>query len=125
MFWWPVKGATTKSVETIHEKYYRSLSLAGNRLSHEGTHCVDTCLTCKYWIGVWGDETERKIRLAENLERIRSFRRAFGEFEQSLPALAEILPVLLTKLYADCQNFAEAEIKLLLETFERTSTAEK
>lgn len=94
-------------------------------LSHQGTRCVDTCLTCKYWIGVWEDETERKARLAENLEKIRSFRRAFVEFEQSLPALAEILPVLLTKLYADCQNFAEAEIKLLLETFDRSSTAEK
>jgi hypothetical protein len=94
-------------------------------LSHEGTNCVETCLTCKYWVGVWGEETERKVRLAENLEKIRSFRRVFVEFEQSLPTLAEILPVLLTKLYADCQNFAEAEIKLLLETFERSYTTEK
>ena len=94
-------------------------------LSHEGTNCVETRLTCKYWVGVWGEETERKVRLAENLEKIRSFRRVFVEFEQSLPTLAEILPVLLTKLYADCQNFAEAEIKLLLETFERSYTTEK
>jgi len=55
------------------------------------------------------------------LQRIRFFRREFSEFEQILPSLMETLPALLTKLYSDCQTFAETEIKSLLERFERTS----
>jgi len=88
-------------------------------LSHAGTGCTSSCLTCKYWTTVWEDETERRVRLSENLERIRSFRRGFSELEQVFPSLAEALPVLLTKLYSDCQAFAETEIKSLLERFEQ------
>jgi hypothetical protein len=88
-------------------------------LSHEGTHCAESCLTCLYWKSVWEDETERRLRLSENLQRVRSFRRTFSEFEQVLPSLTDNLPALLTKLYSDCQTFAETEIKSLLESFER------
>jgi hypothetical protein len=90
-------------------------------LSHEGSRCAASCLTCRYWRSIWEDGTERRMRLTENLERVRSFRRAFSEFEQVLPSLAETLPALLTKLYSDCQSFAEAEIKSLLERFEQIS----
>jgi len=68
---------------------------------------------------VWDDEGERKTRLGENLQRIRSFRSEFSEFWQILPALKEILPGLLTKLYSDCQSFAETEINTLLERFDQ------
>jgi hypothetical protein len=90
-------------------------------LSHEGTRCATSCLTCKYWQSIWEDEAERKLRLTENMQRIRSFRNEFSEFERVLPSLMENLPTLLTKLYADCQTFAETEIKSLLEKFERSS----
>jgi hypothetical protein len=90
-------------------------------LSHDGSRCGSSCLTCQYWKRIWQDETERKLRLTENLERLRSFRRSFREFEEVLPSLAETLPGLLTKLYSDCQTFAEAEIKSLLERFEQIS----
>jgi hypothetical protein len=90
-------------------------------LSHDGTRCAASCLTCRYWEGVWEDATERRTRLTENLEEIRTFRRAFSEFEPVQSALEQTLPVLLTKLYSDCQAFAEAEIKSLLERFEHIS----
>jgi hypothetical protein len=90
-------------------------------LSHEGTHCVASCRTCLYWKSMWEEETERKLRLTENLERIRNFRHEFSEFEQILPSLMETLPTLLTKLYTDCQTFAETEIKSLLERFEQSA----
>lgn len=106
----------------------KALSLATSGwesfLSHDGTRCAASCLTCQYWKSVWGNETERRARLTENLERIRSFRRTFSEFEHILPSLARTLPVLLTKLYSDCQTFAEAEIKSLLERFEQTSDSQ-
>jgi hypothetical protein len=89
-------------------------------LSHDGTHCAPSCLGCRYWKGIWEDEGERELRLSQNLQRIRSFRGAFPEFQQMIPSLAESLPVLLTKLYSDCQIFAETEIKALLATFEDT-----
>jgi hypothetical protein len=89
-------------------------------LSHEGTRCAASCLTCLYWRSTWDDETERKLRLSENLQRVRSFRSAFAESVQVFPSLAETLPALLTKLYADCQTFAETEIKSLLNGLERT-----
>jgi hypothetical protein len=88
-------------------------------LSHDGTRCPASCRTCRYWKGIWEDETERSLRLSENLERVRSFRRTFPEFEKVLPSLMKVLPELLTKLYSDCQTFAETEIKTLLERFER------
>jgi len=103
----------------------RILSLAGSGwesfLSHDGTRCAATCLTCRYWKGVWEDETERRLRLSENLQRVRSFRSAFPEFEQVLLSIMEALPGLLTKLYSDCQTFAETEIKSLLEKFDSNS----
>jgi hypothetical protein len=90
-------------------------------LSHDGTRCDSSCLTCGYWSRVWEDQTERKSRFRGNLEKIRSFRAEFPEFERILPVLTERLPALLTKLYSDCQIFAETEIKSLLEKFEMRS----
>jgi hypothetical protein len=101
----------------------KALSLARSGwesfLSHDGTRCAASCLTCLYWKSIWDDEKERRQRLNENLHRVRSFRAAFSEFEQVLPSLAETLPALLTKLYSDCQTFAETEIKSLLASFDR------
>jgi len=100
----------------------RVLSLAKSGwesfLSHDGTRCAVPCLTCPYWKTIWEDETERRLRLGENLERICSFRKEFPEFEQVLPSLMDMLPALLTRLYSDCQTFAEKEIKSLLENFD-------
>ena len=97
------------------------LSLAGSGwesfLSHDATRCAAPCRTCRYWESIWEDETERGLRLRENLQRVRSFRRAFSEFEKILPFHMETQPALLTKLYSDCQTFAETEIKSLLERF--------
>ena len=90
-------------------------------LSHDGTRCPASCLTCRYWRGMWVDDAERLQRLSENLERIRSFRSTFPEFEQLLPSLMEKLPELLMKVYSDCQTFAEREIKSLLERFDQAS----
>lgn len=99
------------------------LSLAGSGwesfLSHDGTRCASLCATCRYWTSIWEDEAERKVRLTENLARIRYFRRTFPDLEHVLPLLAETLPSLLMKLYSDCQTFAEAEIKSLLDGFEK------
>jgi len=89
-------------------------------LSHDGSRCAPSCLTCQYWRTVWEDEVQRKSRLSENLQRIRSFRNSFSEFEQILPVLRETLPKLLTKLYSDCQAFAEREIRSLLKGLEQT-----
>ena len=109
--------------EKRREDSLKVLSLAKSGwesfLSHEGTSCSTSCLTCRYWKTIWEDETERRLRLSENLQRVRSFRRAFSELEQVHPSLTEALPALLTKLYSDCQTFAEKEIKSLLESFER------
>jgi hypothetical protein len=84
-------------------------------LSHDGTHCASACRTCRYWESVWEDGAERQSRLRENMLRIRSFRSAFVEFDQVLPSLMEAQPEILTKLYSDCQTFAETEIKSILE----------
>jgi hypothetical protein len=103
----------------------KALSLASSGwesfLSHNGEHCPASCFTCRYWVTIWPDETERKLRLGENLGRIRSFRRGFPEFEQILPRLSEVLPGMLTRLYSDCQSFAETEIKSLLDKYENVS----
>jgi hypothetical protein len=103
----------------------KTLSLAGSGwesfLSHNGTSCAVSCITCQYWRNTWEDETERRLRLNENLQRVRRFRDSFPEFGQVLPSLKEVLPPLLTKLYCDFQSFAETEIKFLLERFEHTS----
>ncbi len=103
----------------------KALSLASSGwesfLSHDGERCSASCLTCQYWMTIWMDEPERKLRLGENLERIRSFRLGFSEFEQILPRLSEVLPAMLTRLYSDCQSFAEAEIKSLLDKYENIS----
>jgi hypothetical protein len=90
-------------------------------LSHDGTRCPKLCLTCHYWESVWQDQEDRKAKLAENLNNVRSFRHAFLEFERVLPSLVQTLPGLLTKLYSDCQSFAETEIKSLLEKYEQSS----
>jgi hypothetical protein len=92
-------------------------------LSHDGSRCSMPCATCQYWIKVWPDNAERQLRLRENLERIRTFRREFPQLNQTLRSLADTLPDMLRKLYLDCQLFAEKEIKSLLERFEQNPGA--
>lgn len=90
---------------------------------HDGSHCTAECATCIYWEKIWPNPSEREPRMRENLERIRSFRNGFPELRQTLDSLARTLPTLLGKLYADCQDFAEREIKSLLGHFEEKSQA--
>ena len=91
-------------------------------LLHDSTRCDPACLTCRYWRSVWDNEQERKGRLIENLETIRVFRTLFRTAEEVVPSLTESLPALLTKLYSDCQVFAETEIKTLLEKIDQDLT---
>jgi hypothetical protein len=121
-----VLGACRKcNSEKRRDDSLKVLSLAGSGwasfLSHDGVLCPASCRTCAYWKTVWSDESERKLRLGENLQRICSFRNAFPDFERIHGALMETLPSLLNKLYSDCQTFAETEIKSLLERFEQVS----
>jgi hypothetical protein len=100
----------------------RVLSLAesgwASFLSHDGSHCPQSCATCAYWRTVWQDDSERRRRMNENLQRIQAFRGSFLEFEQAHKTVIKTLPDFLTKLYLDCQTFAEKEIKSLLERLE-------
>ncbi len=90
-------------------------------LSHDGTRCARPCRTCLYWETIWTDGEERVLRLRENLEKVRSFRASFSEFQKALPSFIETQPALLTKLYADCQSFAEREINSLVMDFDSAS----
>lgn len=88
-------------------------------LSHDGARCAATCKACRYWAGLWADVDERRKRMRRNLENIRSFRNEFPEFQAVIPQLRESLPALLAKLYSDCQDFAEREMKSLLNRFKQ------
>jgi hypothetical protein len=88
-------------------------------LSHDGSRCSVDCFTCRYWESIWADREERTERLSVNLRSIRAFRDEFREFQRILPKLRQTLPDVLMKLYSDCQNFAETEIKFLLEKFQQ------
>jgi len=90
-------------------------------LSHNRSSCAPDCRTCHYWGTIWIDESECNVQLNENLRRIREFRNGFKEFQAVIPTLAATLPKFLTKLYSDCQAFAESEIRSLLERFKETS----
>jgi hypothetical protein len=92
-------------------------------LSHDGVNCAASCKTCRYWRTIWSEDAERNEKLRENLERIVMFRSRFPEFQAILPELAQTLPTLLTKLYSDCQTFAETEIRTLLNRFQQTTGA--
>lgn len=100
----------------------RTLSLARTGwesfLSHDGPRCGPSCRTCLYWKQVWPNESERRRIMAGNLHRIRLFRAKFREFQALIPSLVEGMPRLLAKLYSDCQQFAESEIKVLLDKFD-------
>jgi hypothetical protein len=90
-------------------------------LSHDSESCPSACNTCLYWKSVWPDPADRKAIMRENLERIQRFRDQFAEFRAIQPALMETLPLVLTKLYSDCQAFAESEIRLTLERLSKES----
>lgn len=111
--------------EKRRDDQIKCLSLAtsgwASFLSHDRSQCNVNCKTCLYWEGIWADESERKERLSENLQRIQKFRSQFGEFQAVHPALVDVLPLMLTKLYSDCQLFAETEIKSLLDNFKQVS----
>lgn len=89
----------------------------GSFLSHDGSRCTQPCATCRYWASIWADETERKLVLASNLEKIKSFRDEFPEFGATMSTLMQTLPGGLTELYSDCQIFAETEINSMLQKF--------
>ena len=93
-------------------------------LSHDGK-CKATCGTCRYWQSVWPVERERTLRLERNVRRIREFRAQFPNLESIRSDIALKLPTLITKLYSDCQDFAEGEIRTLLKTFKESKPAMK
>lgn len=93
-------------------------------LSHDGTRCTAPCPTCQYWKSIWDDDSERRLQMGMNLQKVHGFRQAFPEFEKAFPTLLETVPGLLAKLYLDCQSFAESEIRSLLEKFESVSSQE-
>jgi len=107
--------------EKRRDDQQKALTLAGTGwasfLSHNGERCPMTCKTCLYWRSVWPDEMERKRMLRESLDRIEGFRDQFREFQEARQAIMEALPIVLTKLYSDCQAFAESEIRLTIERF--------
>lgn len=90
-------------------------------LSHDGTRCLQPCRSCQYWAVVWENGIERKSRMTENIERIRAFRRSFPQMAKILTPLAETLPSFVGKLYSDCQDFAEDEIRKLIERVDEVS----
>jgi hypothetical protein len=83
-------------------------------LLHDGSRCVPLCRTCGYWKEVWPDEIQRGRQLTQSLKRIREFRCGFPEFAKLIPSLMDTLPIQLSKLYSDCQCFAEKEMNSLL-----------
>jgi hypothetical protein len=83
-------------------------------LSHDGLRCEAECHSCHYWNGIWPNQSEKTINLTASLDKIRSFRSQFAEFQEILPLASQVLPELLKKLYSDCQSFAESEIRSLL-----------
>jgi hypothetical protein len=87
-------------------------------LSHDGTRCLPRCATCSYWTTVWFDPAERRERLANNLRTLRNFREEFPDFQKAIASHQNVLPQLLAQLYADCQSFAETEIRVLLDRFQ-------
>jgi len=89
-------------------------------LSHTGS-CDAGCKTCAYWKEIWPADSERCSQLSENLGRIRLFRSRFPEFESMRARISLALPALVTKLYSDCQDFAEDEIRKLLALFAESS----
>ena len=97
----------------------RVLSLADSGwasfLSHDSSRCTQPCQACAYWRTIWENDEERRRRMNENFQMIQAFRGAFPEFEQARRTVIRTLPEFLTKLYADCQVFAEKEIGSLLE----------
>jgi hypothetical protein len=90
-------------------------------LLHDGTGCAASCRTCGYWKDVWPDESQRRLRLTQNLHRIREFRCGFPDLQDLIPSLMDTLPDELAKLYSDCQDFAEKEMNSLLSSFYLTS----
>jgi hypothetical protein len=86
-------------------------------LSHDGNGCSAECATCRYWATVWENKAERQSTLAANRENIAAFRAEFAQFETTMRPLLEKLPEVLTKLYLDCQVFAETEIASMLKRF--------
>ncbi|MGC2635952.1 MAG: HNH endonuclease signature motif containing protein [Acidobacteriaceae bacterium] len=103
-----------------------TLALSGwaSFLSHDGERCAPSCLTCRYWNGVWPDKSDRKQMLSVNRERIQAFRDGFPEAQRVTSSLSTALPSLLAKLYADCQSFAEREIGALMHRFEQIASDE-
>lgn len=91
-------------------------------LSHDG-RCGGNCGTCRYWESVWPAKQERLANLNGNLQRIRMFRSQFPELEPLRLEIAKALPALVSKLYADCQRFAETEIAGLLQLFTNLTAA--
>ena len=112
----------TCNSEKRRDDSLKVLSLAASGwesfLSHDRSRCVPSCRTCSYWATIWPSETERRSKLLRNTERIRSFRGQFPQSQKMIALLSNVLPTLLTKLYSDCQDFAEKEIAALLKRYE-------
>lgn len=85
-------------------------------LSHDG-RCGGNCNTCAYWRLVWPVESVRLSSLSESIRRIVAFRDQFPQLNTLRRSISLALSGLVGKLYSDCQQFAETEIRNLLQIF--------
>lgn len=86
-------------------------------LSHTGIDCSLKCNTCSYWKGVWSDQTERSMKLAQAKQRITAFREPYRKVLELNPALSSALKVEVERLYRECQEFASAHLDKITSLF--------
>ena len=84
-------------------------------LSHNSTRCLEGCLTCTYWRGIWPDLEQRSLSLQTQSKKIAAFR---ALYKGSLIWGAKAVPLLRVRLdaiYRECQEFATSRITKSVE----------
>jgi hypothetical protein len=93
-------------------------------LAHDG-RCATDCKACRYWSSIWPDAGERSVALAQRANRIKEFRSQFPELDALRSTMSQELALAVSKLYSDCQKFAEEEISTLLKLATAQSPVEE
>lgn len=82
-------------------------------LSHDGSKCATSCMTCKYWNSVFPDTAVRVLVLSNAKQRILRFQEPFKTYTTWSKMARSSIQARAEALYRGCQEFATREITQL------------
>ena len=94
-------------------------------LAHNSKNCAESCKSCKYWVEVWPEQSDRVLNLEAVRSRIRNFQENYSAYAKLNARASAVLAAKMEAVYRDAQHFATTRIKEAVEDVLKALTPTK